>query len=88
MPDMPAIPVEPDPAPTERSLNGALAAAYDDARLRILRALERGEIDVTEAGNRLEALDAGTPDADAAIETNTALTDATNTETTRTPTDV
>ena len=29
----------------------------DDARIAILRALERGEIDVTEAGKRLEALD-------------------------------
>lgn len=37
------------------------AAAADDARLAILRALERGEIDVAEAGRRLEALDA--PDA-------------------------
>src|SRR6476619_1049132 len=35
----------------------AIAAAYDDARLRILRSLERGEIDVAEAGQRLEALD-------------------------------
>jgi hypothetical protein len=39
--------------------NGAIAAAYDDARLGILRALERGEIDVAEAGLRLETLDAG-----------------------------
>ena len=39
--------------------NGAIAAAYDDARLRILRSLERGEIDVAEAGRRLEQLDAG-----------------------------
>ena len=37
--------------------NPAIAAAYDDARLRILRSLERGEIDVAEAGQRLEALD-------------------------------
>ena len=35
-------------------VNGAIAAAYDDARLRILRSLERGEIDVAEAGRRLE----------------------------------
>jgi len=40
-------------------VNGAIAAAYDDARLRILRSLERGEIDVVEAGRRLEQLDAG-----------------------------
>ena len=42
--------------------NHAIAAAYDDARLRILRSLERGEIDVTEAGRRLEMLDNGDPD--------------------------
>jgi hypothetical protein len=41
--------------------NGAIAAAYDDARLRILRSLERGEIDVAEAGRRFEALDAADP---------------------------
>jgi Putative adhesin len=41
--------------------NGAIAAAYDDARLRILRSLERGEIDVAEAGQRLEALDGVDP---------------------------
>ena len=45
--------------------NGAIAAAYDEARLRILRSLERGEIDVAEAGRRLETLDAGDVDADA-----------------------
>lgn len=49
----------PDPAPT--APNGAIAAAYDDARLRILRSLERGEIDVAEAGARLEALDGVDP---------------------------
>jgi Putative adhesin len=42
--------------------NGALVAAYDDARLRILRSLERGEIDVAEAGRRLETLEGGEPD--------------------------
>ena len=48
------------PPPLERApSNGAIAAAYDDARLRILRSLERGEIDVAEAGRRLETLDAG-----------------------------
>jgi len=53
---------DPDtaPPPAERApANGAIAAAYDDARLRILRSLERGEIDVAEAGRRLETLDAG-----------------------------
>ena len=34
-----------------------LEADHDDARLRILRSLEAGEIDVAEAGRRLEALD-------------------------------
>jgi DUF4097 and DUF4098 domain-containing protein YvlB len=50
--------------PTERlstsePANGAIVAAYEDARLRILRSLERGEIGVEEAGLRLEALDRG-----------------------------
>jgi hypothetical protein len=54
--DIPAAP----PRPVERApANGAIAAAYDDARLRILRSLERGEIDVAEAGRRLATLDAG-----------------------------
>jgi hypothetical protein len=52
--------------PIETQVNGAIAAAYDDARLRILRSLERGEIDVAEAGRRLEQLDAGDLPADAA----------------------
>lgn len=39
----------------------AIDAAHDDARLRILRSLERGEIDVAEAGQRLEALDGADP---------------------------
>ena len=52
---------EPASAP-EPTSNGAIAAAYDDARLRILRSLERGEIDVAEAGRRLETLDADDPD--------------------------
>lgn len=56
----PPSPIEP-PAPFEAPapLNGAIAAAYDEARLRILRSLERGEIDIVEAGRRLEQLDAG-----------------------------
>ena len=41
--------------------NHAIATAYDEARLRILRSLERGEIDVAEAGRRLETLDNGDP---------------------------
>ena len=44
----------------------AIAAAYDDARLAILRSLERGEINVAEASRRLEALDtAGVAEEDA-----------------------
>jgi putative adhesin len=53
--------------------NGAIAAAYEDARLRILRALERGEIDVAEAGRRFEALDAADP-ADPSSDTTRVLT--------------
>jgi hypothetical protein len=48
-----------DPAEPTKPANGAIAATYEDARLRILRSLERGEIDVTEAGRHLEALDDG-----------------------------
>jgi hypothetical protein len=56
-------PFEP-PAPASPS-EAAIAAAYDDARMRILRSVERGEIDVAEAGRRLEALDAaGTAEDD------------------------
>jgi hypothetical protein len=58
----------PDPGATwatSAPANGAIAAAYDEARLRILRSLERGEIDVAEAGRRLETLDAGDVDASA-----------------------
>lgn len=52
-------------APPAPPANGAIAAAYDEARLRILRSLERGEIDVVEAGRRLETLDAGDVEIDA-----------------------
>ena len=51
--------------PTSAPANGAIVAAYEDARLRILRSLERGEIDVEEAGLRLEALDRGPGGPDA-----------------------
>ena len=52
----PSVPVvQPEPASPS---DAAIAAAYEDARLTILKQLERGEIDVTEAGRRLEALDA------------------------------
>ena len=47
-----------EPAPAASASDAAIAAAYDEARLRILRSVERGEIDVAEAGRRLEALDA------------------------------
>ena len=55
-------PDEPIPMPAPAAVqNGAIAAAYEEARLRILRSLERGEIDVAEAGRRFEALDAADP---------------------------
>ena len=69
-PPPPAPPAAPPPAPQAGQpvepagppvSNGAIALAYDDARLRILKSLERGEIDVAEAGRRLEALDDGDP---------------------------
>jgi DUF4097 and DUF4098 domain-containing protein YvlB len=55
-------------AEAAKRANGAIAATYDDARLRILRSLERGEIDVAEAGRRLEALDDGSDVAAATTE--------------------
>jgi hypothetical protein len=57
-------------------VNGAIAAAYDDARLRILRSLERGEIDVAKAGRRLEQLDAGDAGAAPTEPSAQAATDA------------
>ena len=59
---VPAI-VERDGLQAEPAVNGAIAVAYEEARLRILRSLERGEIDVAEAGRRLEALDSGPGEA-------------------------
>jgi hypothetical protein len=56
----PLAPARPAPGPGGAG-NHAIAAAYDQARLRILRSLERGEIDVSEAGRRLETLDHGDP---------------------------
>jgi hypothetical protein len=50
-----------DPPAPPTPPTAALVAAYDDARLGVLRALERGDIDVAEAGRRLEALDGGEP---------------------------
>ncbi|HEX6868665.1 MAG TPA: DUF4097 family beta strand repeat-containing protein [Candidatus Limnocylindrales bacterium] len=61
-PEPPTPPTAPAPVdPPEPPRNGAITAAYDEARLRILRSLERGEIDVAEAGRRFEALDGGEP---------------------------
>ncbi len=73
-PSAPPAPAAPGDAPTDGGSvkpvgaatrpgiqNGAIAAAYEGARLRILRSLERSEIDVAEAGRRFEALDAGDP---------------------------
>lgn len=60
MPDQSTLADPPtERVPTSAPANGAIVAAYEDARLRILRSLERGEIDVEEAGLRLEALDRG-----------------------------
>ena len=60
----------PTPAGPAGTGSPAIAAAHDEARLRILRSLERGEIDVAEAGRRLETLD-GDPEtqADSAVDT-------------------
>lgn len=58
-PASPTPPVEPGPSvppPTP-----ALVQAYEEARLGVLRALERGDIDIDEARRRLEALDGGEP---------------------------
>ena len=59
-----AVSASPAPEPPMPPANAAIAAAYEAARLRILRALERGEIDVAEAGRRLETLDDGQPGAE------------------------
>ncbi len=64
-PSAPASDPPTERVPTSTPANGAIAAAYEDARLRILRSLERGEIDVEEAGLRLEALDRGPGGPDA-----------------------
>lgn len=53
-----ATPVVPD-APTGPFAPRPALAAAGDARLGVLRALERGDIDVAEAGRRLETLDGG-----------------------------
>jgi hypothetical protein len=87
-PIAPPPPLAPEPAPqlANGTANPAIAAAYDDARLRILRSLERGEIDVAEAGQRLEALDGADPlddrePADASVEAADEATEAAPAET-------
>jgi hypothetical protein len=76
-PTRPAAPKPPDAVNVgSPQVNGAIAAAYDDARLRILRSLERGEIDVAEAGRRLEQLDAGDAGAAPTEPSAQAATDA------------
>ena len=67
-PSVPAAEASSAAGPTPAQANGAIAAAYEDARLRVLRSLERGEIDVEEAGLRLEALDRGPGGPDAPTE--------------------
>ena len=66
--DPTAVPAEPAVAPEEPVTDDDLVGQIqpgdeqpDDPRLDVLRALERGDIDVAEAGARLEALDAGSP---------------------------
>jgi hypothetical protein len=66
-PVSPPLPAPPPTAAAARAptANSAIAAAYEDARLRILRSLEAAEIDVAEAARRLETLDGdGEPDPD------------------------
>jgi hypothetical protein len=60
----PTVTIPAAPA-AQAAPNAALEAAYDEARLRILQSLERGEIDVAEAGRRLETLEGGDPDPSA-----------------------
>ncbi len=71
-PDAPVVPADPPQpaipsghrAPTivlaESTESADIADAAEAARLAILRSLERGEIDVAEAGRRLEALEDAT----------------------------
>ena len=68
-PVAPPEPVPPfEPVPPVTPSEAAIAAAYEEARLGILRMLERGEIDVAEAGRKLEALDAaGIPEDESRV---------------------
>jgi hypothetical protein len=61
-PEPPAAPPAPEPPapaspPAAREASAARASSVEDARLAILRALERGEIGVEEAGERLARLE-------------------------------
>ena len=62
-PAPPAPPEPPEPTAPPVRIQSETARNEDDARLEVLRELERGEIDVAEAGRRLEALDIGPPAA-------------------------
>jgi hypothetical protein len=57
----PAIPAPPTPPTAPMAPD---APAEDDAALRILRALERGDIDVAEAERRLAGIEPATDDSD------------------------
>lgn len=66
-PAPPARPAPPAPtAPPDAPAAPRAATEHEDPRLAVLRELERGDIDVAEAGRRLEVLDieAGTADVD------------------------
>lgn len=55
-------PDAPGVEPATSTTNPTIVETADDAaRLNVLRSLERGEIDVVEAGRRLQALDGGEP---------------------------
>ena len=58
----PPTPPTPPTAPTPPEPATGPAAPSDDARLDILRAVERGEIDIVEASERLARLDGSTDD--------------------------
>lgn len=65
-PAIPAPPIPPvaptAPSPTETPADDAAPDAGDDPRLEILRALERGDIDIDTAGAELALLDESTDD--------------------------
>jgi hypothetical protein len=61
LPTPPTPPVPPT-APTPPEPPTTSAAPSDDERLDILRGVERGEIDIVEASERLARLDGSTDD--------------------------